>query len=313
VHIPEQIIHMHAIDWRVFMTATMQWWHGGNPYGFLAPEFGSSGAFAYPPTALTWFLLFLPLGKTGYYFWTILQLTLWWLLTKRHFRSHIVLLCWSPLVYHLLIGQTTLAVVLVVWAATAAQRRGFWWGTAIAWALTKPQAALLPVLWLLWQDRKSPDRSGFRSGIAAGTAALALPPTLLNPGIWIDWFQSLSDYRARTMQMAPWQGFGFLVLLIAVLLWYYRNRGRQAKAGWQWWLSAALFPQTALYSSVVLMPLLRPQRNYWTLAGLGMASLLIGPATETTLPLILSGQILAAWFICGGPGTGNSEETSEWH
>jgi hypothetical protein len=307
--VPESITHLHAFDWRIFMTAVMQWWHGGNPYGFLTTEFGRPGAFAYPPTALTWFLLFVPLGKTGYYIWTVFQMTLWWLLIRRHLRSQIVLLCWSPLVFHLLLGQTTLAVVLVLWTSTVAQRRGFWWGTAVAWALTKPQAALLPVLWLLWHDRNTPQRNSFRAGILAGTLALALPPTLKNPGIWIDWLSALGDYRSRTLQMAPWQGFGSLILIAAVVLWYYRNRNRKGEAGWQWWLSAALFPQNALYSSVVLLPLLRPMKNYWTIAGLGMASLLIGPATEITLPLILSGHILAAWFICGGPRPDNPEET----
>jgi hypothetical protein len=161
----------------------------------------------------------------------------------------------------------------------------------MAWALTKPQAALLPLLWLLWQDRALPQRYLFWSGIAAGTAALALPPT---------------------MTMAPWQGFGILVLLAAFLLWYHRNRGNQSAAGWQWWLSAALFPQTALYSTVVLVPLLHPRRNYWTIAGLALSSILIGPATDITLPIILSGHILAAWFICGGPHTRNKECDISW-
>lgn len=301
---------LFSIDWNIITIATHQWLHGGNPYGFLSPEFGKPGAFAYPPTALTWLSLFVPFGAAGFYIWTALQLGGWWLLIRRHFRSQLILLLWLPLVFHLLLGQTTLAVVLLLWAATLAKRRGFWWGMAVALALTKPQAALLPVLWLLWNDRHLSSRYMFWSGIVAGTVSLALPPTLKNPGIWIDWFQSLIDYRARTMQMVPWQGFGIPVLLAAFVLWYYRNRGRQAKAGWQWWLSAAIFPQTALYSSVVLLPLLRPQKNYWTIAGLGLASLLIGPATDITLPIILSGHILAAWFICGGPRAVNLEGTS---
>jgi len=299
-----------SVDWDVLMTATYQWLHGANPYGFLSPDFGKPGAFAYPPTALTWLSIFVPFGAAGFYLWTALQLGGWWLLIRRHFRSQLILLLWLPLVFHLLLGQTTLAVVLLLWAATLATRRGFWWGMAIALALTKPQAALLPVMWLLWNDRHLPSRYKFWSGFLAGTVTLALPPTLNNPGIWLDWFQSLTDYRARTMQMFPWQGFGFPILIASFLLWYYRNRGRQAKAGWQWWFSAAIFPQTALYSSVVLLPLLRPQKNYWTIAGLGMAGILIGPATDITLPIILSGHILATWFICGGPSARDNEESS---
>ncbi len=301
---------LFSVDWTIVTSATRQWLLGGNPYGPISSVAGLPGAFAYPPTALTWLSLFVPFGAAGFYLWTALQLGGWWLLIRNQFRSQLILLCWLPLVFHLLLGQTTLAVVLVLWAATLATYRGFWWGMAVAFSLTKPQAALLPVFWLLWKDRQAPNRFQFWTGIVSGTILLALPPTLSNPGIWIDWIQSLTDYRARTMQMFPWQGFGLPILILAFILWYHRNRDQQAKAGWQWWLSAAIFPQTALYSSVVLLPLLRPKRNYWTLAGLGMASLLIGPATDITLPIILSGHIVAAWFICGGPQTKNLAEKS---
>lgn len=301
---------LFSVDWDILTTATHLWLLGGNPYGPLSPGVDLPGAFAYPPTALTWLTLFEPFGTVGFFLWTALQLGGWWFLIRNHFRSQLILLCWLPLVFHLLLGQTTLAIVLVLWAATMATKRGFWWGMAVAFALTKPQAALLPVLWLLWHDRRLSYHYLFWLGILSGTIALALPPTFHNPGIWIDWFQSLTDYRSRTMQMVPWQGFGLPVLFVAFLLWYHRNRGRQARAGWQWWLSAAIFPQTALYSTVVLLPLLRPKMNYWTIVGLGIASLLIGPATEITLPIILSGHLLAAWFICGGPQTKNLAETS---
>ena len=301
---------LFSVDWNILTAATNQWLMEENPYGRISPETGLPGAFAYPPTALTWLSLFVPFGAAGFYLWTALQLGGWWLLIRRQLRSQLVLLLWLPLVFHLLLGQTTLAMVLLLWAATLTTHRGFWWGMAVAFALTKPQAALLPVLWLLWSDRHLATRYLFWSGIFAGTILLALPPTLENPGIWIDWIHSLTDYRARTLQMGPWQGFGFPVLIVAFILWYQRSRGRQVVSGWQWWLSAAIFPQTALYSSVVLLPLLRPTRNYWSIAGLGIASLLIGPVTDVTLPIILSGHILAAWFICGGPCARSNEEYS---
>jgi len=299
---------LFSVDWGIMMAAVSQWFHGGTPYGSIAHDIGTPGAFAYPPTTLSWLAVFMPLGGAGFYLWTALQLGGWWLLVRRRFRSQLTLLCWSPLVFHLLLGQTTLAVVLVLWAATEARRRGFWWGVAMAWAMTKPQAAILPVAWILWSDRSLPHRSALWSGILSGSIALALPPTLMNPGIWRDWLNALGDYRARTLQMAPWQGFGIPILVAAFLLWYHRNRGNQKAAGWQWWLSAALMPQNALYSSVVLLPLLRPKRTYWTLAGLALSGVLIGPATDITLPIILSGHILAAWFICGGPDSADLEQ-----
>lgn len=292
---------LYAFDWQIFMEAVKQWSHGGNPYKALVHISLPGGAFAYPPTALTWMCFFLPFGSGSFYVWTIVQMGVWWLLVRRQPRSKLILLIWAPLLFNLLLGQTTMAIVLALWAATMAERRGFWWGTAIAWALTKPQTALLPTLWLLWQDRHLPHRHLFLAGILVGTVTLALPPTLINPGIWMSWLSSLSTRNNLLLLKAPWQGFGSLILLAATILWFRKNRGNQTTAGWQWWFSAALFPQSSLYSSVVLLPLLNPQKNYWTLGGLALSSLLIGPATEITLPIILSGHILAAWFICGGP------------
>lgn len=292
------------------MAAAAQWTQGGTPYAALEQVSLPGGAFAYPPTALTWMCIFLPFGSASFYIWTIAQMAAWCLLVRRQLRANLTLLIWSPLLFNLLLGQTTMAIVLALWAATVAKRRGFWWGAVVALALTKPQTALLPTLWLLWQDRRLPHRHSFLLGILVGTVALALPPTLMNPRIWVSWLGTLSKRENLLLLMAPWQGFGSLIVLAATLLWFQANRGRQTTAGWQWWFSAALFPQSSLYSSVVLLPLLNPQKNYWTLGGLALSSLLIGPATDITLPIILSGHILAAWFICGGPRIEKMEETS---
>lgn len=301
MQLADLINEIYMVDWNIFMAATSQWQRGGNPYGLLPPEFNHPGLFAYPPTALTWMCMFLPLGAFGFYVWTIAQLAGWWFIIRHRDPMKMALLCWSPLIYCLVFGQSTLAIVLVLWAATLAKRRGFWWGIALAWTLTKPQVALLPIAWLLWNDRQVPHRMLHWAGIVIGTVVLALPPTLQDPGIWVTWLHALVDYRSLACQMAPWQGFGAPLLLVAGALWYHRNRGTQADAGWQWWLSAAVFPQTALYASVVLMPLLRPQRTYWTISGLALGCLLIGPVNEITLPIILSGHIFCAWLISGGP------------
>jgi hypothetical protein len=296
-----------ALDWQIVMAATAQWSQGGNPYGVLSPEFGLPtspdfgfnlpGAFAYPPTALTWFRLFLPFGAFSYYLWTALEIGGWWLLIRRHYRAQLFLLGWAPLIVHFFLGQNTLAVVLVLWAATRAKQRGLGWGLALAWTLTKPQVALLPILWLLWQDRVALKRYQLWLGILLGSLALALPPTLINPGIWLDWLQGLADYRSRLGHFAPWQGFGAPILLLATWLWFRRYRGRQAEAGWQWWFSVATFPQTGIYAVVSLLPLNLPALSYWAIGGFALAGLLIGPATPASLPILLSGQMLAVWLI----------------
>lgn len=289
----DQLRDLYQVDWRIFMDATGTWLGGRNPYGPIG-RWGA-GAFAYPPTALPWLALFVPLGTLGFYVWTMLELAGWWMLIRRHARGQLQLLLWAPLLGNLVGGQSTLAVVLALWAATRASRRGFGWGIVLAWALTKPQVAILPVLWLLWQDRGTPSRLRLAGGIVVGTAALALPATLWHPGIWLEWLTSLQMYRGRILQMAPWQGWGSILLVMAAILWW-----RSRAGGWQWWLAAGLFPAVSTYAIVTLLPVLRPRANLRTIGGLGLAGILQGPMTPLTLPLILAGQLVAAGCLAGG-------------
>lgn len=287
---------LFQIDWRIFMAGVEAWLQGRNPYGVLSPEF-SAGAFAYPPTALPWLALFLLLGPLGYYVWTGLELGLWWWLIRRENRWQIMLLFWSPMVLHLVEGQSSLAPTLVLWAATRAQRRGWLWGLAIAWAMTKPQVALVPMLWLLWHDRAAEGRWKLWGGIALGTLLLALPATLMSPGIWGLWLDGLAAYRGRILQMAAWQGPSALLLALAAYLWY-----RHYNQGWQWWLAAAMFPQTSFYGIVPALPALhiRPKSN-WALAGIGLAAVLQVGVSEATLPWLLAAHVLVLWVLVGGP------------
>lgn len=286
---------LFQIDWRIFMAGAAAWLRGDNPYGQLSAEF-SAGAFAYPPTALPWLALFVPLGPLGYYVWTLLQLGLWWWIIRREQKAQLLLLLWSPVALHLVEGQSSLPVVLALWAAARAERRGLLWGLALAWCMTKPQVAVVPLLWLLWHDRAAPWRWRLLGGLLLGTLLLALPPTLRNPAIWSDWLTSLGSYRGRILQMAAWQGPSAVVLALAAYLWHRSGRG-----GWQWWLAAGLFPQTSFYAIVALLPALMPKRNNWTLGGLALAGVLQGPVTPLTLPWILAGHMLAAWMVDGGP------------
>jgi len=276
------------------MAGTEAWLAGQNPYGKLSAEL-RAGAFGYPPTALPWLALFVPLGMFGFYVWTALELWGWWLLIRERCRSQLLLLFWSPMVLHLVEGQNSLAMVLVLWGAFRAQKRGWLWGFALAWTLTKPQVALIPLIWLLWLDRGAVLRWQLWGGIVLGTILLALPATIMNPAIWSEWLLSLSAYRSRILQMAAWQNFGIVVLLLAGYLWHRSHYG-----GWHWWLAAAIFPQTSFYAMVALLPTLRPRQNNWTLAGLGLAGILQGPMTPITLPLILAGHLIAGWMIGGG-------------
>lgn len=301
------VLDVYQIDWRIFMAGAEAWLRGQNPYARLDSSFGAfgPGAFAYPPTALPWLALFVALGGWGYFVWTALELALWWLLIRDGRRSQLLLLCWLPMILHLVEGQSTFMAILVVWAAARAPQRGWLWGLALAWAMTKPQAALVPLIWLLWGDRASPLRGRLWGGLALGTLLLALPPTLLRPGIWADWLVSLPAYRERILQLAAWQGASIVLFALAAYLWHRSRHG-----GWQWWLAAGAFPQTSFYSMAALVPVLRPRPNYWMLAGLALAGLLPGPMRVELadgrvlilLPWILCGQLLAAWMIANSAG-----------
>lgn len=284
-------------DWQSLMDAVGYWLRGESPYGRLVGEIQI--IFAYPPLALGWMALLFPLGLFGFFLWTGLEISLWAGLAWKEARSQFLLLLWPPLIHHLLLGQVNLAIILVQWAAYRAKRLSWLWGIALAWTLFKPQVAILPLLWLLWRERNSALRWRLWAGLILGVILFALPPTLKDPKIWLEWVENFHLYRIRVLQMAPWQGWGLPILALAAFLWYKSRRG-----GWQWWLTAALMPATSPYALVALLPALRPRQSYWTLAGLALAAVLQGPVTEVTLPIILAGQLLAAWMISGGPAPG---------
>jgi hypothetical protein len=95
--------------------------------------------------------------------------------------------------------------------------------------------------------------------------------------------------------MAAWQGPSIALLGLAAYLWH-----RSGHAGWQWWLVAGVFPHTSFYSIVAALPVLHVRQSNWTLGGIALAGLLMGPVNALTLPWILAGHMLAVWMIAGG-------------
>jgi hypothetical protein len=186
----------------------------------------------------------------------------------------------------------------------ATARNNWLRGFLLAFALTKPQTALLPLAWLLWNERSAPQRFSLWGGLALGLLLLALPPTLRHPGIWRDWMGALGGYRGHQQFLPIWQGYGLFLLLPVTYLWW-RQWKAQRKADWRenpwpWFLTIALFPQAAIYSAVTLLPALRPRSGYAVLGGLGLSSVLITPITAFTQPLFFAGHLLSGWIINGG-------------
>ncbi len=157
---------LYQYDWVIFMNATGRWMQGQNPYGVLTTEIGLPGAFAYPPTALTWLCLLVPLGAASFYAWSLLQLAAWFYMMRRTQRlSQLVLLAWSPVMAHFVLGQTTLGFILALWFVYISPKRSWLCGFILAFALSKPQTALFPVTWLLWHTRHDENRYALWGGM----------------------------------------------------------------------------------------------------------------------------------------------------
>src|SRR5688500_10323538 len=99
----EKLQEIYQVDWHIFMADIEAWLAQRSPYGDLGPDM-SAGAFSYPPTALSWLALFVPLGGLGFYLWTMLEVAGWWLLMRKEHRAQLSLIIWAPMVLHLVEG-----------------------------------------------------------------------------------------------------------------------------------------------------------------------------------------------------------------
>ena len=289
------------VDWNTFMDGAGFFLAGRNPYEVFPP---------YPPTALTWMSLFVPLGAWGFWIFNALQLGVWWSLIKNRDRSQLVLLAWAPLAVHLLLGQVTLAIVLALWWVYRSPRRGLACGLAVAFAMTKPQVALIPVLYLLWHERASSHRAGLWGGMMLGTLLLGAIAAWREPLVWNWWLGSFAGFKGGLLHMAAWQGWGIIPLALAAWGWARRHPNAR-RAGWPWWIAAGCFQQGSFYAVAALLPVLRPAHNRWTLLGLGLAAVLQGPMSPATLPVILALHMVAAWLVAGGPAPANPRALSQ--
>jgi hypothetical protein len=312
----EQLGWLLSRDYRNFMAAASAWQDGRSPYGDLSPEF-AAGLFPYPPTFLTWTSTFLPLGPLGFALWTVLTLALWAHAMKRSGRAQWPLLAWSPVLVHLLLGQSTLPVILVLWAAHLSRDwerpgsstwKALGWGVALAWCASKPQVALFPLAALLWESRRGAASKYLWAGLLLGTALLALPPTLKNPAIWSEWITALQSFRGHVVHQAAWQGPSVVLFLFAAWLWHRSGRG-----GWRWWITACAFPQSTFYAFAALLPAMpAPLKNTdsgaderskyfrWHAGGLLLAAVLSVPLPGVPLPWLLAAHAVAAWAVAGG-------------
>ncbi|HMQ31699.1 MAG TPA: glycosyltransferase 87 family protein [Chloroflexaceae bacterium] len=278
-------------DWLSLMAALWHWFAGGNPYGAypgLDGQVYAAGYYGYPPPTL---ILAAPLA-----------LLPWWLsgllvqagaivgfdrwarrVTGRSQLAWLVL--FPPLFQGLLIGQTTLLVLVALMFAELSYREGrdTRAGLLLALAILKPQVGILAIGYLLFE--------GLRAGRWRVPGAFALASALLwggtallaGPQIYAQWLDGLRAYSAslpdRPMVFLP---LGPLVVLAAVTLWRRADGDTFTLA---LLLNTLIYPLSVLYIvSAVGFVVIRWRRDaqVWPLALCWLA-----PAVFARLPATL--------------------------
>ncbi|PDW00144.1 glycosyltransferase 87 family protein [Candidatus Chloroploca asiatica] len=268
-------MHQLFVDWRLLVGATQYWLAGGDPYGaYILPDglTFEPGWFAYPPpvlliliplTVFPWFitgLLVQILAVVGFEYWsrqTTGQMTLVWMVL------------WLPLLQGVVLGQTTLLVVVVLLLAEFARRQGLLVaaGLLLALAILKPQAVALPVLWLL---SLALIRGQWSLLVAFFLSSLLLWGTTLllaGPEIYLWWLRGLQAYRSilpnRPLLFPP---AGWLLGGMACFLWY--RYGRGDPFGLALLVNTLIYPLSVVYVALALAPVVmrwRPQTPWYPL------------------------------------------------
>ncbi|NCC32907.1 MAG: DUF2029 domain-containing protein [Chloroflexia bacterium] len=268
-------MHQLFVDWRLLVGAAQHWLAGGDPYGaYMLPDglTFEPGWFAYPPPVLLllipltffpWFvtgLVVQGLAIIGFEFWsrqTTGRITLVWLFL------------WLPLAQGLVLGQTTLLVVVMLLLAEFARRQGHLVaaGILLALAILKPQTVALPVLWLLSASLMMRQRSLL---VAFFLTSLGLWGTMLilaGPEIYLWWLQGLQAYRSilpnRPLLFPP---AGWLLGGLALFLWY--RYGRGDSFGLALLVNTLIYPLSVVYVALALAPVVmrwQPQTPWYPL------------------------------------------------
>ncbi|NNJ13215.1 DUF2029 domain-containing protein [Chloroflexales bacterium ZM16-3] len=257
-------------DWRMFMAAIRHWLDGGDPYGPFTGFLGTAhhaGAYGYPPPTLILAtpLALLPWQLTGVLF--VLASALSFERWARRTSNRIGLpwmLLWLPLFQGLVLGQTTLIVLVALVFAELSynegrERRA---GFLLALAVLKPQVSVLAAAWLLvrsFRERRYRLPLAF-FGISAALWGVSL--LIAGPQIVPQWVAGLlvyDDLLPDRMLLFP--PFGPLIGLMAILLWWRHGRGDHF--GLLILLNLLVYPLSVIYmTSAVAFVVIRWRRDW---------------------------------------------------
>lgn len=269
-------------DWAMFMAAIRHWHAGGDPYGPFAGLTGAAhhaGAFGYPPPALLLAtpLALLPWQLSGLLFVLASAAAFERWARRAGGRSALPwMLLWLPVVQGLVLGQTTLLVLVGLLFAELYHREGRdrAAGLLLALAVLKPQVAVLPAGWLLLRallERRWAMPLSFAAVSAAIWAAALL---VAGPQIVPQWVQGLIVYDDllpdRLLLFPP---LGPLVGLLAGLLWW--RHGRGDPFGLLILVSALFYPLSVIYMTTAVAVAVMRWRRDWAWYPLGLSWLVV--------------------------------------
>jgi hypothetical protein len=297
-------------DWRMFMAAIRYWLAGGDPYGPFT-GFGDAtyhaGSYGYPPPTLILAtpLALLPWQVTGVLFMLASAVCFERWARRTNNRSGLPwMLLWLPLCQGLVIGQTTLILLVALVFAelyyNEGRERGA--GFLLALALLKPQTSILAAAWLLLR--------GFRERryrlllIFSGVSAVLWIAALLiaGPQIIPQWVAGLRVYGDllpdRLLLFPP---LGPLIGLMAILLWWRHGRGDHF--GLLMLLNMLFYPLSVAYmTSVVALVVIRwrPTCPWYPLALSWVIPAVFPPAVRTPDTIATVTQAIVATGLLAG-------------
>ncbi|EFO79193.1 hypothetical protein OSCT_2939 [Oscillochloris trichoides DG-6] len=271
-------------DWRTLLVIIQIWFAGGNPYGsFPDPiHVGHTippGWHAYPPPAL---FVIAPFALLPWPISTILMLSLSFIpfehWSRRYYQRTTLpwMLLWFPLFHGIILGQTTLLVlVALLWAERDLhERRDLRAGVLLALLLLKPQVGLLPLIWLLgtalWQRRWSVHATFLLTSLIlwGGTALL------FGPQIYAQWWVAFDAYSSklatRPLIALP---FGPILGVLALLFWY--RYGRSDIFGLALLINTLIYPLSVIYMSTPLAAIIIRWNPRWNGAPLILSWLVL--------------------------------------
>lgn len=226
---------------------------------------------------------------------------------------------YPPLYIHTLLGQSTWLLLPLYWLADRVPSVRWWHGLLLPVALFKPHIAVLPLVWLVWHQRR---RWRFLATGLLSSMVVLVPAFALRPDWLVQWLAAGRGFKlvsvanvgiipmqllqlGETQQALVSSSVGLLLVLafcggIAALLVVALHRWRGTLDFYDWVLVFALTnPFIHDYDLVILLPLIanRPQRLLLALTAGLLAWLYAQMTANYNASVVIPLALLTARFV----------------